>query len=169
MWLFHTHGGELGTGCISPLGFSLASIWHSCTGRESDRSMTQNSASGPQLNAEAVCPDWALGAGKREELIRFPSFEVGMQPQWRSSWSKSVSNKVTLQGKLGHLWPGGERMPTSEWAVLFLILLTASSTWSNWNQEFIGQIGLTQCFSKLICLRITGRSFWKPQIPWLLP
>lgn len=170
MRLFHTHGGKLRTGLYFPswflFGTNLAPV---VQGESQTGARHKSSASGPQLNAEAVCPDWALGAGKREELIRFPSFEVGMQPQWRRSWSKAASNKVTLQEEPGHLQPAGERVPASEWALLFPLLLSASSTWSNWNQQFIGQIGLTQCFSKLICLRITGRCFWKPQISWFLP
>lgn len=82
MWLFHTHGGKLRTRLYFPswflFGTNLAPV---VQGESQTEARHKSSASGPQLNAEAVCPDWALGAGKRKELIRFPSFEVGMQPQ----------------------------------------------------------------------------------------
>ena len=82
MRLFHTHGGKLRTGLYFPswflFGTNLAPV---VQGESQTGARHKSSASGPQLNAEAVCPDWALSAGKREELIRFPSFEVGMQPQ----------------------------------------------------------------------------------------
>lgn len=166
---FTPMAASLEQGCISPPGFSLAPIWHQlCRGRVRQEHDTKARplAHSWMLRLSAPTGPWVQG---KEELIRFPSFEVGMQPQWRRSWSKAASNKVTLQGEPGHLQPAGERVPASEWALLFLLLFSASSTWSNWNQQFIGQIGLTQCFSKLICLRITGRLFWKPQISWFLP
>ena len=91
MWLFHTHsGGGLKTRSYFLSWFLFGT---NCTGKN-QRGMSQKMywplASSGML--KAVCTvfpsdqptcgaGWALGQGTRQELIRFPSFEVKNEPE----------------------------------------------------------------------------------------
>lgn len=172
MWLFHTHG-RLRTSSHFLCWFLFGT---NCVGGESDRSATQKPGLWPAVECWGCLPrlsEWPahlwgrLGSGCREERGTDQISQL-----WSGEWAtmKTLLIKglrtirkatVTLQGEPEHLWPGGERTPGSEWALLFLLLLTTRNIWNNGNQQFISQIGLTQLFSKLTCVRITGGNFWK--------
>lgn len=114
----------------------LVSLWHQLwRERIREESHTKDWPLAPSRMLKAVCTvfpsdqptcgaGWALGEGKRQELIRFPSFEVKNETEWRSSWSKAArSDKKGDSDSLGRAqapaakW--GEGAQPSEWALLF--------------------------------------------------
>lgn len=146
---------SLEQGCISSW-FLLAPIWHQLAGGESDRSMTQSFGLWPTKNAEAVCPDWApkveRGADQISQLWSGDAATASEEDPIKGCCYNKVTSRKSCNAPCSQLGRGCLLLN----GTFVSLLLSASSTYT---QQFIGQIGSTQCFSKLICLRINVEMF----------
>lgn len=158
-------------GHISPPSFSLAPVVQGEIRLEC-HTKDWPLASGRMLTA--VCTDswvtshlWGwLGPGWREEgadqVSQLWSVEWDRMKKLliKASWEiRGDGNSAGRAQAPVARWGEGTQLP--EWALLFLLLLITGNIWSNWNQQFISQIGLMQWLSKLMSSRITWGSFWK--------
>lgn len=174
MWLFHTHRGRLRTRSCFLSWFLFGTNF---VEGKSDRRATQKTGRCPlaecwRLSAHVsrvasppVGPAGLWVKGRERRWSGFPALKWRMSQNEEAPDQRLPSDKKGDSNSPGRAqspaarWGEGAQLP--EWTLLFLLLLTTGNIWSNWNQQFISQIGLMQWFSKLICVRITWGSFWK--------